>query len=174
MLLVAMVVAYPALRSSGRFPTQDIVEFADRLSADRAHSLNTRFMNEDALYERASERLWFGWGGFGRNRVYNEYGKDVSITDGEWIIRLGGRGIVGLVGSFGLLLGPIFIARRRIRKIVAAEDRRVLDAMTLLVALSAVDLLPNGMFTQFPFFLAGALAGLAHGMSKPPVVVPPH
>jgi hypothetical protein len=39
--------------------------------------------------------------------------------------------------------------------------------VALIVAGCVVDLLPNGMFTNLPLFLAGALGGLAHGMSQP-------
>ena len=172
-VLLMLVLAYPAARSSGVFPAYDLVEFVSKFSEDRAQSINTRFTNEDDLYERAEERLWFGWGGYGRNRIYDEWGRDVSITDGEWIIRVGSRGLVGFIGSFGLLLGPILVARRRWKRIPTSEERTILDAMTLIVALHAVDLLPNGMFTQMPYFLAGSLAGLAQGMSTPRPTSPP-
>ena len=55
------------------------------------------------MLERASERILFGWGRFGRSRVYNEYGSDISVTDGRWIITLGQFGVVGFMGEFGLL-----------------------------------------------------------------------
>lgn len=164
--LVILVITYPSLRATGTFPTTQMVEFAAQFSEQRAHSLNTRFVNEDALLERAQERIWYGWGGYGRNRIYNEYGRDVSITDGEWIIRLGGRGVIGFVGSFGLLLLPVLIARRRIKRIQDPLERKLLDALALVVALNVVDLLPNGLFTVMPLFLSGGLAGLAQGMSS--------
>jgi hypothetical protein len=166
LVLACLVVAYPVLRGSDRIPVYDAVETVAKYSEERAHSLNTRFVNEDALYDRAQERLWFGWGGFGRNRIYDDWGRDTSITDGEWIIRVGTRGVVGFVGSFGLLLWPIVIAVRRGSRIREPKERKVVDALTLIVALAAVDLLPNGLFTEMPYFLAGALAGLAQGMTQ--------
>lgn len=167
LILFGLVLAYPALRATKTLPVYDMVEFVSKYSEERAQSINTRFTNEDQLFDRARERLWFGWGGFGRNRIYDDWGRDASITDGEWIIRFGSRGLVGFVGSFGLLLWPILIARRRWRALPTSEDRTLIDAMTLIVALHAVDLLPNGLFTEMPYFLAGALAGLAQGMSSP-------
>jgi hypothetical protein len=167
MILVAIVLAYPALRATQTLPVYDFVEFTSGFSPERAQSMNTRFTNEDALFERARERIWFGWGGYGRNRVYNEFGKDVSITDGEWVIRIGGRGIIGFIGFYGMLLFPVVLARRRMKKIAAPEDRKIIDALCLLCALNAVDLLPNGMFNQLPFLWAGALAGLSSGLSQP-------
>lgn len=166
MVLVLLVVSYPSTRASGIFPADELTEFAGSYSEERAQSLHTRFFNEDILYERASERLTFGWGGYGRNRIFDRFGKDVSITDGEWIIWVGGRGIVGFTGLFGLLLLPILSARRKIKRIRRPEDKKIIDAMILLCALNAVDLLPNGLFTKLPFMWAGALAGLASGMAK--------
>jgi hypothetical protein len=166
--LVVLVCTYPLLRMTDRFPDEKLVNVASKVSSERAHSLNVRFVNEELLMEKARDRVLFGWGGFGRNRIYNERGKDTSITDGEWIIRIGGRGIVGFIGTFGLLLGPILLAGRRMKRIRVVEDRRMLDAMTLLVAINVVDLLPNGLFTNMPFFLAGALAGLAQGLPEQP------
>ena len=74
------------------------------VSDDRARSLEFRFINEDRLLGRASERPLAGWGRFGRNRVYDEEGGyDVSVTDGRWIIVLGQFGILGFIAEFGLL-----------------------------------------------------------------------
>jgi hypothetical protein len=155
------------LRATDSLPVYDMVDRIAEVDENRAQSINTRFVNEDALYEHAAERIWFGWGGFGRNRVYDPWGRDASITDGEWIIRLGTRGVVGLVGSFGLLLWPILIAARTARQIRDPRERKLVDALTLIVALNAIDLLPNGMFTQLPYFLAGALVGLSRGLTGP-------
>jgi hypothetical protein len=67
------------------------------------------------------------------------------------------------------------MARRRGRKIASPGDRQLVDALSLLAAVNAVDLLPNAMFNAIPIFVAGALAGLATGMSRaqsPPVQRP--
>ncbi|HWB78234.1 MAG TPA: hypothetical protein VG755_24885 [Nannocystaceae bacterium] len=167
-MLCLLVITFPILRTTETFPTHQLVDFAAKYSPARAQSLEFRFENEDILLQRANERLWFGWGGFGRNRVYDERGKDISITDGEWIIRLGIRGIVGFVGSFGLLIWPVFVARRRLKLIPDFESARMLDALALLCALNAVDLLPNGLFNILPLFMAGALAGLTEELPRLP------
>jgi hypothetical protein len=172
-VLCMLVIAFPALRASQTFPADDLVAFAAKYSAARAQSLGFRFDNEDILLERANERQMFGWGGFGRNRVYDERGKDVSVTDGEWIIRYGSRGIVGFWGAFGLLMWPVFVARRRTRKIADVEAVYAVNSMSLLAAIHAVDLLPNGLFTIFPYFFSGALAGLSEGLLTPQRAVAP-
>jgi hypothetical protein len=167
-MLCVLVISFPILRTMQSFPTHQLVDIAAKYSPARAQSLEFRFENEDILLQRANERLWFGWGGFGRNRVYDERGKDISITDGEWIIRLGIRGIVGFAGTFGLLLWPVFAARRRLRRIPDVESARMLDALALLCAINAIDLLPNGLFNILPLFMAGALSGLTEGLQRIP------
>lgn len=159
------VFVYPYVRANDIIDVYEIIDWIAERSAERAQSLHTRFYNEDILWDRASERPWYGWGGYGRNRIYDTLGKDISITDGEWIIRIGGRGIVGFIGTFIMLVAPVFMAFRRMGK-MAPEDRRIVDGMALLVALNAVDLLPNALFTQWPFLFAGALAGMAQSMPR--------
>jgi hypothetical protein len=159
-----VVIGYPALRASGLFPTESLVTFFARFSPDRADSLGFRFEHEDALVQKALERWLFGWGGFGRNRIYTEWGSDISVTDGFWIIELGSGGLVGFVGIFGLLLAPIWLGARRVRRLPPGPTKLLLAALTLIVATHAVDLLPNGLNSTIPLFFAGALAGLASGL----------
>lgn len=164
-LLGIAVFVYPYVRANDLVDVYALIDWIAERSAERAQSLHTRFYNEDILWDRASERSWFGWGGYGRNRIYDDLGKDISITDGEWIIRMGGRGIIGFVGTFILLVAPVFMAYGRMRS-MSVEDRRLVDGFTLLVALNAVDLLPNALFTEWPYFFAGALAGMAQAMPR--------
>jgi len=140
------------------------VEAAAEFSPERAHSLNFRFENEDQLAAKARQRPIFGWGGFRRGRVFDEFtGNDESITDGAWIILLGSRGYLGFGAIFGLLLIPVYQAGRAQRYAANERERLLLSGTALIVALGAVDLLPNGMFTNFIVYLAGCLAGAARG-----------
>ncbi len=165
-ILTVLVISYPALRATQIFPAKELVELATKYSANRAQSLEFRFNNEDILLERANIRQWFGWGGFGRNRIYDERGKDISVTDGEWIIRYGMRGIVGFIGSFGLLTWPVLVAYRRRKKLGSPEATALVDTMALLVAASAIDMLPNGYFSVLPYYFAGVLAGVSEGAGE--------
>src|SRR5207302_8625560 len=75
--------------------------------ADRADSVQDRLENDDLMIQRAVERPVFGWGGWGRNRVYvKAQGEDSSVTDGLWIIAFGTRGWVGLLGVCLSILLP--------------------------------------------------------------------
>ncbi len=163
--LACLVITFPILRAADYFPTDDLVEMAERYTdEERALSLWGRFYNEDELLERARERIWFGWGGYGRSRIWDPVtGDDLSVTDGAWIIDLGARGAVGFASLYLMLVIPIFMAWRGLAKIPDVRDRRMVAALALIVALNATDLLPNGQFSYYPFFYAGILAGVMQG-----------
>jgi hypothetical protein len=165
--LAFMVLLFPALRGTDIFPTDTLVEQAEKISEERALSLWFRFDQEDQLLERARERFVFGWGTYNRNRIYDpETGEDLSITDGDWMIQVGSRGLIGFFGLYGILGLSIVIAQRRLKRIASSRDRILLSALALISALETVDLLPNGLFHYLPFFFAGAVAGLSDGMAK--------
>jgi hypothetical protein len=167
LVLAAIVVLYPITRSNDIFPTDTLVRWSQAISVERADSLKFRFDNEDMLVKKALERPWFGWGGFGRGRVYSEdWGRDISITDGYWIIRLGSLGYLGFIVPFGLVLWPIVSLRKKLRKFPDKKDQRIVTGLALMVAVLGVDMLPNGLFPNLPFFLAGALHGTALIASK--------
>jgi hypothetical protein len=169
--LAVVVVAYPLMRFNGLFPTVTLTSWAASLSAERAESVQFRFFHEDRLMGKAEERPLFGWGGYRRNRVFDDQGRDRSVTDGFWILQLGIRGILGFVAAFGLLLIPLLLARRHWHA-VSASDRWSLTALAAIVAIYSIDLIPNGLFNVFPFFFAGALAGAATGLAEQPEAEP--
>lgn len=158
--LAAVALLFPILRATDVFPTEALVSTAERHSAERAESLAFRFQNEDILVERALQRPLFGWGGFGRSRVYSDEGRDVSITDGFWVIRLGATGAAGFLLAFGLICAPVALAYRRLPSVRHPRVRILVEALTLVLAIRAVDLLPNGLFSPLTLFFAGALAGV--------------
>lgn len=159
-IVAGIVFAYPLLRLADLFPTQQIVDEFKDFSTERAASLEFRFDNEEKLLKRAREHLWFGWGTYGRNRIYNQDGEDTVIVDGAWIIEFGERGLVGFFAVFGILVGPVFWASRRMRWLKRERDRRLLAGLSLIVAFNAADLLPNGLFCYFALLYAGVLAGV--------------
>jgi hypothetical protein len=162
LILVTVAVAFPLLRSLDAFPTVTLADVAKSIDNDRAASLQYRFNQEDQLLRRASERILFGWGRFGRNRVFDQdTGGDVSVTDGRWIITLGTFGLIGFLAEFGLLALPVFRAASALKFVDSADDRVVLAALALILATNMIDLLPNAPLTPWTWLLAGALLGRA-------------
>lgn len=110
MAFVIFALLYPMLRAADLVPTNYIYEAAKTISEERASSLKFRFDNEQRLLDRASQRVWFGWGRFGRSRLYDEWGSDIGVTDGRWTITLGQFGMFGFMAEFGLLALTVFRA----------------------------------------------------------------
>jgi hypothetical protein len=159
-LLALLACAYPLLRIAAFFPEEGVLQVFDYFSSERADSLAFRFRNEHQLLERAQERPWFGWGTWGRNRIFDQNGIDRSVTDGYWIMVLGTSGAVGYVGAFGMVLAPIMLASRRLRRFAPDHDRYVVTGAAVLLAFTLIDWLPNAP-SMLQWFLAGALGGVA-------------
>ncbi len=159
-LIVIFVVVFPLLRIADYFPSDEIATSVSEYNQERAESLQFRFDNENLLLTRARKRLFFGWGSWGRNRVYDERtGKDLVVTDGRWIIVLGEYGLIGYIAEFGLLALSVFRSSRGIRFIETNREKIIHGGLTLLMAISMVDLLPNSSVTPWTWLLAGSLIG---------------
>lgn len=167
--LGVLVLAYPTMRAYDLVPTADILQVFARVSTQRSASLMTRFDQEDKLLERAMKRPLYGWGGWGRNRIYSWWGergdewagyRDYSITDGSWIIWLGGAGAVGFAASFALIVVPLLRYARRYTRLPPSSQLLV-GALAVMVGLSAADLLPNSQFDYLPVVFSGALFTLS-------------
>jgi hypothetical protein len=158
--LAIVVIAFPVMRAEKVFPTKEIVGFFARISQERADSLAFRFANEDALVDRAMERPLYGWGTYGRNRIYAPDGSDLSVTDGLWILRLGMFGWAGLVGFFAFMIIPVLrFFRHRAR--MSPTVQVLGSTLALMVAVFAIDFLPNYISDLLPLTYAGALLTLS-------------
>ena len=102
------------------------------------------------------ERFFFGWGGYGRNRVYDTRdGRDITLTDGQWMILLSTGGFAEWACFYILLLWPVFLGLRQLPRI-RGPDQVLMASLLLVVATFALDHLLNGFFMNLPFVLAGA------------------
>jgi hypothetical protein len=169
LLLIIAISTYLSMGVSGGFGSgqlDQVVSFAAQISPERAQSLGFRFENEEILSAKARERILFGWGGFGRNRVFEETPsgelKDVSITDSFWIIYFGVYGVVGLASFFGIFLLPslsFFLLKYPARlwlhpKVSSAA------VLAVILTLYAVDSLLNAMYNPIYFLVSGGISGL--------------
>jgi len=165
--LSVLIVTYPITRSLGIFPVAELTDLATQISEDRALSLAFRFHNEDLLLKKALERPLFGWGPWGRSRLYDpDTGRDIAVTDGYWVIEIGSSGWVGFLCSFGMLLLPLFLAFRNLDKIRSVRSRYLLAALGTIVLMVTIDLLPNGFLNPLWIFLAGAVASLSKSIHR--------
>jgi len=158
--LVLLTILYPLLWTADLVPLQNMVDMAEVVSEERATSLNFRFENEERLLNKAMQHPFFGWGSWGRNRVYDLVtGKDLSVTDGRWIITLGSFGLMGFLAEFGLLALPVFLCARNIKRTTNRRELVMVATLAMLLTINMIDLLPNSTLTPFSWLLAGSLLG---------------
>jgi hypothetical protein len=165
LVIVSLAMLHPLLRAADLFPDRYLVHIATTVfGQQRADSLNTRFEQEQQLLTHASERFLFGWGRFGRNRVYDKWGKDVSLTDGRWIITMGTFGFFGFLTEFGLLTLCVVRAAASLKFNETMREKVFFAALVLIVAISVLDQLPNASLSPWTWLLAGTLMGRADAL----------
>ena len=165
-LIVCFCLLYPLLRITGTVPDGKILGVSSFFSQERAESLGFRFDQEKEIMARSAERIAFGWGRYGRNRVYDENGKDISVTDGAWIITLSQFGLAGFLAQFGLLGLPTFQAFRAVKRAQRRRDQLLLAGLTLIVSLNLIEQIPNASINSWTWFLSGVLLGQSQRLLK--------
>ena len=165
--IAGLVLVYPMARATGYVPIDPVLSVANSISAERTASLEYRLRNEDILLDKARERPLFGWGGFARNRVFDERGRDISVTDGYWVIVFGIGGWARYIGTMGLLCMPVLLLAWR-RKTLASRPETA--ALALVLTANLIDLIPNAGQSPITWLIAGALWGQLSGqdVSPPP------
>lgn len=163
--LAAIAVIYPMLRNFGLIPTDAILEQVTAFKPERAQSLGYRFDNERILLERAAEKPWFGWGGWGRGLVrHAETGQILSIPDGRWIIVFGTYGWLGYIAEMGLVASPLALLAHRLYKTPNKPVSPYVAPVALIVAITMVDMLLNAVLIPLTWMCVGAVLGYAERM----------
>ena len=172
LLLAALILIYPVTKTSGVFPDKEIISSIKSYSVERAQSLDFRFKNEDVLLKHALEKPYFGWNGWGRNRLYSEWdGADITVTDGRWIIEFGINGAMGFLFYYAILLLPLYYAMRNVNYIEDARDKIYFSALAIILAIGIIDSVPNTGMGSMHLLFAGALLGQAEAIRKRKVFV---
>lgn len=163
LLVIFSISAYIYLGTTGTYVTDQIVFSMSRVfPEERIQSLEFRFNNEEMLSDKARERMIFGWGGWGRNRVYDEWGKDISITDSLWIITFGVNGVVGLISLTASLLLPVIGFLQRYPANLWFNPKVAPGAaLAVLLTLYMLDCLLNAMINPIYIVACGGIAGAA-------------
>jgi hypothetical protein len=161
-LLLAIPPTYIIARSTGFWSGENLSSLvAEKFSEDRGQSLQFRFDNEKILVEKALDGTFFGWGGWNRSRVFDEEGKDISVTDGLWIITLGTKGIYGLVLLVIVIELPVLLLLYRSNPEQWNTSKyAAIAVMAVLLVLYMIDNLLNGMVNPIFMLFNGGLCGL--------------
>ena len=168
LVLICSIVFYlqQNVSASSQLTEQIVTTLTPIVPAERMQSLNYRFDNETLLKEKARERITFGWGGWGRNRVfdYNTQGefKDISTTDSLWIITFGKNGIVGLIALFSSILIPVLSFSLLCFPAITWSNHKVAPAavLTVIVTLYMLDCLLNNHPNPIFILATGGISGL--------------
>jgi uncharacterized membrane protein len=161
-LLLAIPPAYMVSRGTGWWTGENLSSaIADKFSAERAQSLQFRFDNETMLVKKALAGTFFGWGGWNRSRVFDQDGRDLSVTDGLWIITLGTKGIYGLILLTLVITLPVYmLLYRSTPGQWRTAEYGAVSAMSVLLALYMIDNLLNGMVNPIFMLFNGGICGL--------------
>lgn len=167
LLFVLLPAIYVGLRVMDLWNGAGIVDAVKIVSEQRAGSLQTRLSHDQSLKDRALERPILGWGGWGRQRVRTETGRNISITDAMWVILIGQHGLVGLFSWVGMFVVPCVMVVRRVgvRHLLSKPMLPVL-AMLLIVPMLMTDLMLNAFIGPILIMIPGALVSLAPAVSK--------
>jgi len=161
-LIIAVPVFYLSTRGSGVWSGENLISFIEQhISAERAESLRFRMYNENILVEQAMKKPLYGWATWGQARVYDEEGKDLSVTDGLWIIAFGNHGLTGLISMTLSLLVPVMLLTWRYPA-TRWSDPKVAPAAasSILLCVYMVDNLFNAMTNPVFILIAGGISGL--------------
>ncbi|MGP1271830.1 MAG: O-antigen ligase domain-containing protein [Phycisphaerales bacterium] len=160
--LSAVCVFYIGGRATDLWTGESAVAVAGMINEERSRSLQFRLNNETLLADKAREQVIFGWGGWGRNRVYDDAGNDLTTVDGLWIFVFGTNGLVGLVSLYtALLLGPTLLAARINPRLWRTDpDAALGSALAVVCILAAADSLPNAMTIPVVTMAMGAATGV--------------
>ncbi|NJP08569.1 MAG: O-antigen ligase domain-containing protein [Leptolyngbyaceae cyanobacterium RU_5_1] len=171
-LMVVGICTYLYVGVAGTFPNKQIVAAASQaFNEERVGSMKFRFDNEEILGAKARQRPVFGWGGYNRNRVFDEFGKDITITDSLWIIAFGINGVFGLVSLFAAIIFPVLsFCIRYPARLWSNPHVAPAAGLAVCIALYMLDCLLNAMTNPIFMFVAGGLAGVSLQPRKVPVV----
>jgi hypothetical protein len=166
LLLIGSMSFYLYVGATGSFSSDQIIASLSQVfPEDRIGSLKFRFDNEEILGQKARQKMLFGWGDSGGNRVYDSQGRDVSTTDSLWIIAFGWNGIVGLTSLMASLLLPVVSFCFSRFPASTWSNRKVAPAAVLAIALVmyVLDSILNAMVNPVFALISGGISGLVLG-----------
>jgi len=159
LVIAFIIIFYPLLNIFEYFPNELILDLAGEIDSERADSLAYRFNNEERLLGHGYQKLFFGWGGWGRSRFFD------TVTDGYWISIFGQYGLIGFLSFFGLGVISILRALKASKLLSASKaEQFTLTGYALIVSIILVEQLLNHTLYSWGWFLIGGLLGRANSI----------
>ena len=169
--LLCVAPIYYAVRISDIWSGHSAVELVRlTLNEARAQSLEFRLDNEALLIAKALHQPFFGWGGWSRSFIFDEWGRGLTVVDGMWMVTLGNYGCVGLVLMATALLLPAvrFLSRFPVERWADPSLAPVVP-IAVIVDIYLLDGLVNGMLNVIYIIAAGGLVNIVPARTKPQV-----
>lgn len=162
LILLILPHLYVFSRTGGSWDGRNFSDWvAVKFSPTRAQSVQFRFDNETVLIDKAKDGTFFGWAGYGRSRVFDDDGKDLTVTDGLWIIAYGVNGIYGLAALMVTIQLPVLLFMRRIPAgSWRSPEMAVPAAMAVFLGFTMIDNLLNAMINPIYMLFSGGLIGM--------------
>jgi len=159
--VMSLTPVYMLVRAQGWWDGKQLIDVALMINQERADSIAGRLENEDILIAKASEKPVWGWGGWGRWRVYDSRGNDITVSDGYWVIARGEKGMVGLASLTAIALVPFVLLLRRVPARDWANPAVAgASSLAMLLMLYSIDNLFNAMLNPIYMLAAGGLSSL--------------
>ncbi|MFG0300272.1 MAG: hypothetical protein ACF8K1_11790 [Phycisphaerales bacterium JB047] len=161
LVLILAPMVYIGLRTTG-WEGQQLVHMAEMIDQERADSLSIRLENDQLIVDKAmNNRPFFGWGGWGRWRVRDQWGNDITISDSWWGILVGTTGAFGLVCTYATFISPLFpLALHKTRRRIFEGASGAAWALGFGVLLFVLDTLANAMPNTSFMLMAATLVSV--------------
>lgn len=172
-LLILAPPTYLTLRVSGAWTPALVADLTEQfVDAERAESFRARVYQEEELGAKAAQRPFFGWGGYNRFRVFDDYGEATTAVDALWLITYGKYGLFGLAGLYGTLCIPaLIIVLRTPPRFLLHPNMGGVVGLILALMIATGDSLQNGFFSPLMTVASGVLATTAisirHWLPRP-------
>jgi tetratricopeptide (TPR) repeat protein len=131
------------------------------IGQERADSLRFRLETEELLIAKALQQPYFGWGGWGRQFIYDQYEHLVTPPDGLWIIAFGAHGFFGLATmTLALLLPSALFLRRFPVQWWAQPELAPVTVFAVILTMYMFDNIVNAMPNVIYIIALGGLANI--------------
>ena len=159
MVLLVVPILYTSTRIGGVWDGRSLVSFvAEEVDPARAQSLEFRINNEDLLVARALQQRWFGWGGWGRSAVTDDFGTRTTVADGMWIVQFGRGGLVSMaLWMITLAIPMVLLLWRFPPGMYLSRTLAPVTALASIPVIWNIDCLPNAMENTVFFVIIGGL-----------------
>lgn len=161
LVLVLAPMGYIGLRTFG-WHGEQLVQLVEPLGQERAGSLNMRLENDQMIVDKVMRsRPIFGSGGWGRWRVYDDFGNDITVSDSWWSILVGTTGLFGLFCTYATFIAPLFpLSMHKSRKRIFLGPLGAAWAIGLGILLFVLDSLANAMPNTSFMVMTAALVSI--------------